>query len=118
MPPVLNENIRNISAGAAGASFVALTQLATRDAIDTSHLVAIGCFSVALPILTAATAIPQFHKIEAGSRRAEITINIVISAWIIFLCGIAGVLWAFGWYFAVAFAAVGLVCFYVAGLVP
>jgi hypothetical protein len=118
MPPVLNENLRNISAGAAGASFVAITQLATRDTFEIFHLIAIGCFSVALPVLVGAAAIPQFHKIEKGSRWGEKTSDVLVTAIIIFLIGISSILWAFGWYFAVAFLAVCFACCYLAGVVP
>lgn len=116
MPYILDEQFRNILAGAAGASFVALTQLATRDTMQGSHLVAVGCFTVTMPIFVAAAAIPKFHKIEKGSRLASIAYDVVTTAGIIFLFGVASLLWAFGWYFAVAFMAVCAACFYIAGL--
>jgi len=106
-----------MSAGAAGASFVALTQLATRDSIHPFHLVAIGCFSVTLPVFVVAAAIPKFYQIEVDSRRGKTIQSIVAIAGIIFLLGITSLLWTFGWYFALGFVAVCLACYYAAGVI-
>jgi hypothetical protein len=117
MPYILNEEFRTILAGAAGASFVAVTQLTPRDAIQVSHLVAIGCFSVTMPILAAAPAVPKFHQIEKGSRSAKIAYDVILIAGIILLLGVASILWVFGWYFAIAFVALCAAIVYLAGLI-
>lgn len=117
MPYILDEHFRNILAGAAGASFVAVTQLVTRDKLQVSHMVAIGCFTVTMPIFAAAAAFPKFQRIEKGSRLAARAYDVLVAAGAIFLFGVAGLLWAFGWYFGVAFTIICLGCYYVAGLV-
>jgi hypothetical protein len=118
MPVVLNETLRNLSAGAAGASFVALTQLATRDCIDISQSIAIGCFSVTLPIFVAAVTIPKFHKLEDDSPWGNVVSHIIGWSGVIFLLGIAALLWSFGWYFAFVFVAISYACYYSVRLLP
>ena len=115
---ILDQHFRNLLAGAAGASFVAVTQLATRDTMQVSHLVAIGCFTVTMPVFVSAAVFPKFQEIKQGTRAAEIAYDFIVTAGLIFLFGIASLLWAFGWYFAIAFAAICWACFLLAGQVP
>lgn len=109
----LNQHLRNISAGAAGASFVALTQLATRNGIDWSHSIAIGCFSITLPIFVTVAIVPKFHAMQSDSPWGETIHGVVVVAGIIFVCGVVSLLWSFGWYFGLAFAAICLACYWV-----
>lgn len=112
MPSHLNQHLRNISAGAAGASFVALTQLATRDGIDLSHSIAICCFSITLPIFVTIAIVPKFHTIQSDSSYVGTVSGVVVVVGIVFVFGVASLLWAFGWYFALAFTAICLACYW------
>ena len=118
MSAVVTENIKKLSAAAAGGCFVAITQLATRDKIDTSDLVAIGCFSVTLPIFVTAATIPGFQAIQSGSALGTITSQVIGWSLSLFALGVASVLWSFGWYFAVASGAVAVACFLIARKLP
>jgi hypothetical protein len=104
MKPILREGMVEMLAGAAGASFVAITQLATRESINVAQFVAMGCFSISLPIFTVAAISLPLRKAELNSTWNKIIFLGLCITGLIFVLGIAALLWSFGWYFAFIFA--------------
>lgn len=111
-PKFFDENTRKLSAGAAAGSFVAITQLATRDVIAQPQLIAIGCFTIALPIFAAVAASPSLRKMKMSISCEALVHTTVCMAGLIFLFGIASLLWGFGWYFGVIFGVLALACMF------
>lgn len=118
MAAAIPENIQRISAGAVVACFVVLTQLATRDCFHIAHLIAIGCFSATMPIFVAAITIPKYQKLEDDSPWGGAVSQIMGWTGVVFLLGVASLLWSFRWYFAVLFATISYACYYAVRKVP
>src|SRR5438270_8327620 len=101
IPPAL----RNACAAAAGACFIAIVQLATHDCRKVCELVAIGCFATTLPVFAGAAAVLAFHKLNDDSSLGRSLDYLIGHAGIVFIIGMAALLWTFGWFFGVTFLA-------------
>jgi hypothetical protein len=93
----MNDNQRKSYGIAAGACFVIITQLATRDRLTDSQLAAIKCFSISLPIFVGAVSIPAIRELEQGDPMFHLVDQLVGSALIIFWIGMFALLSSFGW---------------------
>jgi hypothetical protein len=109
---LLREGVVEVCAGAAGASFVAITQVATRDSINVVQSVAIGCFSITLPIFTVAALSRPLREVELRSCWSKIIFLLLVVGGFAFVLGIASILWSFGWCYVIVFVLSTSVFFY------
>jgi hypothetical protein len=61
------EHLRKIYGIASGACFIAITQLAQRDTLQTDHIIALGCFASALPFCALQASTKRLDRLKKGS---------------------------------------------------
>lgn len=101
----MSPNQVRVAGAAAAGSFVALTQLIAQDTLSASHLTAIGCFAVSLPILTTLASVRHFTNVSARDSRLASWVD-QIAGWtgVVFLAGVDALFWSFGRVFGILFA--------------
>jgi hypothetical protein len=93
-----------LAAGMAGASFVAVTQLATRSDLNFMHKAAIALFALCLPCLVMGAMTWRNPPKNAFEQRvAELTDDVFLIAMLCFCIAIACLFASFGFVYAIVF---------------
>jgi hypothetical protein len=116
--PAIWKNLRWVCTASAGGCFIAIIQLATCNQLTESQLVAIGCFATALPIFAAAAGIPKLQHQDEHSLVGEWINYCLDGAFVLFAAGLTALLYSLGWIFAVLFAVVSIMLFFVIWPLP
>ena len=90
--------------GIAGGSFIAVTQLITRDVFHWSQRVAIACFAFALPIATLFATWPNKYRQKAPQRPLRTLLDeLGRTCGVVFTVGVSALFWSLGFAFALVF---------------
>jgi hypothetical protein len=91
-----HERRRLFWGGITGGSFVAVTQLATRDVIQTPHLTALICFAIVLPFAAVFTmSSDEFPIKDLPKNRRRVFQEIAAVIGMLFWIGVAALFFAF-----------------------
>jgi hypothetical protein len=99
------ENYRKIQGAIAGACFIAITQLATRERLDGFQIFALCCFSSVLPFSALSAALDRVHDFDHKKDLPiyHLTEHLFGNAMFVFWLGLVALLFSFGWLLAVLF---------------
>ena len=103
---LFSDPIETFSAALAGACFVALTQLVTREVLTPTLQVSVGLFSVAIPFLVmfAVVPVPKGNTMRSKGLLDKLTELLFIGSSVAGLLGIACLFWFVQPLFGCAFA--------------
>jgi hypothetical protein len=103
----LSDKQRTIAGVAAGACFVAITQLATRGQLTDAQLISVGCFAITMPVF-ACVSVSRALAMPPTPRFREVMEQMHSGATTVFLVGIAALLASFHWSIGIGFVLVSL----------
>jgi hypothetical protein len=98
-------------AAIAGACFIGITQLATREHLYTSHIFSLCCFAASLPLMALRGVGGTFEDIEKDSWLWRLIDVLTDGFLLLFWFGVVALLFSFGWVVALFFMAASLIAF-------
>lgn len=98
-------HLRRVYSVVCGACFIAITQLATREKLTGTQLIALGCFVTAMPFFALEAGVPRLEYLKKGSLLSHLVSYLSGFALPIFWIGVAALTFSFRWWVGLFFVA-------------